>query len=383
MRLTRIRLRNFRNHGDTQIEFGDGANLVRGNNGQGKTNILEAIGYLCLTKSFYAQSDAVVVRFGKEGFEVEGNLISDNEIECDVRVAYDVQLGEKVYAMNKRRIEPFSSIIGRFPVVVLSPEYGPITSGGPSDRRKFVDMALSQASAVYFQDLLEYRRVLKQRNKILADSKLEKSNPSKMLEPWDEQMTHVGARLVYRRRQFVEQFQSYMQNAYRQFVDAVEEPAIEYAPLPSFGSAEGEADIAALFAKAVEEKRRDEIRVGTSLVGPHRDEFLFTLDSLELRKFASQGQHKTFLVALKIGEFFYLKQRHGETPMFLMDDVFSELDEHRIKRVLGLVEELGQTFITSTDHEALNTTLMFDGRNRKFVVSNGTVEYESISPQAT
>ena len=386
MHLASIHLKGFRNHTDTALEFGDCTNIILGDNGQGKTNIIEAISYLCLTKSFYASSDAIVAGFGKESFEVEGLIVSDARTESSIRIAYLAVSREKFYSINKRRIEPLSSVIGHFPIVILSPEHVPITFGPPSARRRFVDLLMSQSSAMYFADLLEYRRILKQRNKMLFDARLTKSDHCDSLEAWTEQLVEVGARLMCRRAQFLKQFRSYLSSSYYEIVNAAEEPAIQYLPAIDRTDMQGEREFTLLtkeeFAeslrKEVQEKRRDEFRLGITLVGPHRDEFAMKINGLDLRKFASQGQHKTFLIALKVGEFFFLKEQRAETPIFLLDDVFSELDEHRTRRVLSLVGGLSQTFVTSTNGGIFDATVPFNGHNRKLFVSNGTIVYESV-----
>lgn len=378
MQVARIRLQGFRNHNDTALDFGTGTNVIIGDNGQGKTNILEAISYLCLTKSFYAGSDAVVLGFGKTMFEVGGDLVSDSGVESRVRVTYVPETKEKVYALNKNRIEPFSSIIGRFPIVVLSPEHAPVTFGPPAERRRFVDLVISQANASYFEDLLEFRRMLKQRNKILLDARLGKKQSSSTLEPWNKQLVTGAVRLILRRKEFVEEFQSYAVSAYHHITDDIEEPELTYVPSVETGTWT-ESGIAEAMNAALIDHEREEFHLGTTLVGPHRDEFALTMNGMDLRKYASQGQHKTFLVALKVGEFFYLKERCRETPIVLLDDVFSELDERRTRNVLDFMGQLSQTFVTSTTQTIVDDTMAIGDRNRKFFVANGTVVHEAVS----
>ncbi len=377
MRFTKAQIKNFRNHDYTELEFGRGTNIFVGLNGQGKTNILEALSYLCLTKSFYASNDSVVLSWGKESFEVEGQTIADTGTESTLRVAYQAQPPEKAYSINKRRMEPFSSIIGRYPIVVLSPEHAPITFAGPAERRRFVDTLLSQSSHAYLENLLEYRRVLQQRNKVLLDTRLGRANPSELLEPWDVQLIAAGSYIVQRRREFVLQFQSYIVSAYHR-LSSEEEPKIEYTPCFWIGDTRTEEELQQRFRAELAKRNDEELRIGNTLVGPHRDEFLFQINESDLRKYASQGQHKTFLLALKLGEFFYLKERRGETPAMLMDDVFSELDEQRSARVLEFIGDLGQTFITSTQPGVFDELLSLGDHNRRFYVTSGTVAYETV-----
>ncbi len=373
MRLTSLRVHNFRNHISSTFEFGDRTNVLLGDNGQGKTNIIEAISYLCLTKSFYASNDAVVLNREGGAFEVEGAMSSEHGIDYLVRVAYDKSIPQKAYFINRRSVEPFSSVIGKYPVVICSPEHAPITMGSPSERRKFVDLVVSQSSEVYFKTLLEYRHTLKQRNKILLDGKFSNTDISMMLESWNEQLIKLGTSLIRRRQKFVEEFQSFMQSAYHKVVDVQEEPTLEYDSAVHIEPTYSEADITETFRQALDRKNAEERQSGTTLVGPHRDEFACTINGLDLRKYASQGQHKTFLVALKLAEFFYLQKCCNETPILLLDDIFSELDEHRTDHLLNFVETVSQTFITSTSSRVFDDSIEFDNHNRKFFIDNGAV----------
>ena len=373
MYLTTLKLQHFRNHLDSLFEFGDGTNVLLGDNGQGKTNVIEAISYLCLTKSFYAGSDALVLNFENDVFGVEGTVISDNGSEFRIRVAYTAPQTEKIYTINRHPVEPFSSVVGKFPIVICSPEHAPITTQGPQERRKFVDFVISQSNGTYFTNLMEYRRIVKHRNKILVDAKHSRGDIASSLAPWDEQLVTYGSALMQRRRQFAEEFQSFITSAYHHLVGREEEPAIHYAPQCAFDGAMQEHEIQDRLRLEMQKRSNDEKRLGTSLVGPHRDEFEFQINGLDLRKFASQGQHKTFLVALKIGEFFYLKDRCRETPIMLLDDIFSELDEHRAKRLLGFVETVSQTFITSTNPHYFESEMFTGLRNKLFHIRSGTV----------
>lgn len=376
MRLTTLTLHNFRNHLLSSFEFDERTNILFGDNGQGKTNVIEAISFLCLTKSFYASGDNVVLNFQELFFEVSGNICLDNGEEETVRVAYDRAENDKVYAINKHDVEKFSSVIGRFPVVICSPEHAPITNGGPSERRKFIDFVLSQTQKRYVQDLLEYRRVIKHRNKLLLDRKLLHRDVESALIPWDEQLVQLGSRLMYARQQFVKEFQRYIADAYHHLIGHEEEPSLSYVPSVHF---EGEHTVQQFEEKlreALIHSHDEERRVGSTSVGPHRDEILFMINGYDLRKFASQGQHKTYLVALKIGEFFYLKERHGESPIFLLDDIFSELDEHRAGQLLDFVSDLSQTFITTTNLQPLKNITSRNEKSRLFVVRNGTIVEE-------
>jgi DNA replication and repair protein RecF len=373
MHLRDLRLQRFRNHIDSLFEFGGGCNVLAGDNGQGKTNVIEAISYLCLTKSFFASSDSLVLNFSSDLFEVEGSLVSEGGKEYRVRVAYMKTPPEKVFSVNKRRAEPFSNVVGMFPVVICSPEHAPITSRGPSERRRFVDLVISQSDPAYFQNLVEYRKVLKHRNAVLLEAKAGRQDPGDLLEPWDEQLAVCGSHLISKRQRFVEEFQPFIRSAYAHICTDGEEPQCSYVPaLEAAGEPRAEDALRQALLAELSSRRPEEVRFGTTLVGPHRDEFQLSLTGLDLRKFASQGQHKTMLVALKIGEFYYLKERCRETPIMLLDDIFSELDGRRARSLLEFVQSLNQTFITSTDPHLFDSSGSSPGM-RLFMISGGRV----------
>jgi len=346
MRVTRLLLKHFRNHTETSLTFGERINAFLGDNGQGKTNVLEAISFLSLTKSFYALGDATVLQIGSEMFEVEGTIVSDNGVEYAVRVTYHRQ-GEKTFTINSVRPETQASVIGRFPIVILSPENSAITFGGPAERRKFVDLLLSQISRAYLENLLEYRRALKQRNKLLADAKYLQTYPPDVIEPWTIAIVEYGARIIFQRQKFVQEFR-----------------------LKPGATLE---EIKALLSDELQQRQAEERRRGTTLVGPHRDDVHLTLNGMSMQQFASQGQHKTMLIALKVAEFHYLKERRQEVPVVLLDDVFSELDERRSRFLLNMASRLGQTFITTTDEAVFRDVIHWNGAHRKFYVNAGTV----------
>lgn len=373
MHITTLRLHNFRNHLDSSFDFGSNTNLFLGDNGHGKTNIIEAISYLCLAKSFYAAQDGLCLNFHHDLFEVEGTFVSESGVSHRVRVAYAMPQAEKIVTINGHPLEPFSQIVGKFPVVICSPDHAPITSGGPSERRRFVDFVISQSSATYFQDFIAYRKVLRHRNAVLTDARALRKDASAMLQPWNEQLVSLGSRLMFKRKQFVGEFQEFITSAYHHLTDGrEEEPGIEYQALAGdFPSTAPE--IEEMLRRSLQERESDERRLGTTLVGPHRDEFVLRINGLELRKYASQGQHKTFLIALKLGEFFYLKDRCAERPLLLLDDVFSELDQHRSESLLKFVGELSQTFITSTIPQFFEEAIPFGNENRKFFIEAGTI----------
>jgi DNA replication and repair protein RecF len=373
LKLQRLVLETFRNHQQTTVDCSSGVNLFLGDNGEGKTNMLEGISYLCLSKSFYAANDTVVMNVERNGFAVTGSFLSDGNIFYEAKVTFDKQQNQKIITVNKKKIEKASSLIGTFPVVILSPEQSSITNGSPSDRRRFVDFVVSQSSRTYLECLIDYRRIVKQRNKILSEMQFSHKENNTALEPWNENLVRVGTVLIKKRMEFVKDFQSLVINSYVTLAGTAEQPDISY--LPSFDCiADSREAIQTIFHQALQDYFQEERRIGYSLVGPHRDEFVFQINKLDVRNFASQGQHKTFLVALKMAEFFYLKERCNETPILLLDDVLSEMDGYRSQRLLEAVTELGQVFITSTDERALNWVPVVSSKPRKFFIKQGNID---------
>lgn len=376
MKIQNARLHNFRNHSESRFDFAAQMNVLLGENGQGKTNALEALSFFCLTKSFYASADATALQRDQQFFEIDGVLESDNGKEFSVRVAYDNAQKAKKFTINNIEAEKHSAVIGMFPVVVLSPENNNITFGSPNDRRKFVDLVISQSSKSYMEDLLEYRRILRQRNAILTEAQGKECG--ELLTPWNEMLIQYGARVIQKRILFVKEFAPYIADTYLHIVGEKETPKIEYAPSIAADETTTAEEIRSRLGQKLQRKYNDELRFRSTLVGPHRDEILLSLNGMQLKHYASQGQHKTFLVALKVAEFFYLKERCSETPIFLLDDVFSELDERRSQKLLSLVESLGQTFITATSEKVFGGA-QWNSHRRKFLISNGAIVNDTIA----
>jgi len=368
-----IEIRNFRNHIHTRIEFSDNLNLFIGGNAQGKTSILEAISYLCLTQSFNASSDQYVLNFNAKFFEVNGKFDLENGHEVSVRVSFEEGQGKKIF-LNREAVEKFSTIVGRLPVVILSPRSREVVQGSPEDRRKFFDLAIAQTSSIYTDELVDYRKILKQRNKVLsaiANGEVKFEQGLDLLDVWDESFVDYASRIIFRRIKFMREFVNFFKSAYLKF-DEPEDVEIDYMTTIEIGAGDNVEMIKERFKTILHQVRSEEIKRGMTLIGPHRDEFVFKINGHELRRFASQGQMKTFLVALVIAKFFYLKEKKSETPLLLLDDVFGELDLRRAEKLISIVGDIGQTFITATDFSAISG---IEGRfkAKKFIVNSGTV----------
>ncbi len=367
MILKSIRLKNFRIHKNTELNFSDNLNYIVGGNGEGKTSILESIYYLCTTKSFNTKVDSEALRFDENEFEIDGmftDLTKDR-----VRVLYSFLENKKNYFQNDKIVSRSADVIGRFPVVILTPADHSITQGSPSERRKFVDSVISQASETYLQILLDYNKTLRQRSSLLTRIK-ETRNPGLYaeLEAWTEKLETSGSEIIRHRLNFIENFNNYILESYKIIMGTDEVPGISY----SFLESSEKTDIQQIFKELLAERREEEIRRASNLVGPHRDDYILEINGINLRTYGSQGQHKTFQVVLRFAEFFYLKEVSGKTPLFLLDDVFGELDTSRSVKISEYLRDVGQAFITLTDFSNLSF-LSIREEDNIFRIRNGEI----------
>lgn len=372
MVLRSLRLRSFRAHAATDVSFAPGVNLLHGPNGAGKTNVLEAIHYLCLTKSFTATRDRYAIRKEAPYFELEGTFAGLRRSETTVRLVYMPGEGKKIF-VNGAPLERLAEIVGRLPVVVFSPEDYDLTAGGPKERRRFLNNILSQAHPAYLDDTMTYRRARRQRNEVLRQYKSRaQSPPPAVLEPWTEKVVTLGSRVIQRRLQFLETFRTYLADAYERIEAVAERPSIAYDGIDDLAPDASVESIATTFREVLARRSDAERQRGTTLAGPQRDELVFCLDDLEVRRYGSQGQHRTFGMALKLAQYFYLRDRLDEPPLLLLDDAFGKLDAERTDVFLGLLQSdaIGQSFITATRRASFEAAVSFaNAANRSLHVT--------------
>jgi DNA replication and repair protein RecF len=229
---------------------------------------------------------------------------------------------------------------------LLSPEDHSVTQGSPAERRRFVDSVISQANETYLRNLIDYNKILKQRSSLLNQLRETRNkNLVEELQAWSSILVQAGSYLIKQRKKFISEFNEYVTGSYEIIMDYEEKPRVEY----SFFNDYKKDDIEEEFRGQLEERKEEEIARGTNLVGPQRDDFIFSIDGYNLKTYGSQGQHKTFQVVLRFAEFFYLKEITGTEPIFLLDDVFGELDAQRAIRISDYLTGVGQAFITVTD----------------------------------
>lgn len=377
MHLHHLAVRSFRSHVSTDLSFTPKVNILFGANGIGKTNLLEAIHYLCLTKSFLVSKDQYVLKKGAVFFEIQGEAERDSNRPLRVRVAYVPGEGKSVF-VNGAPLERMTDIVGKMPIVICSPDDYALTASGPEVRRRFLNNILSQARPVYMTNLMKYRRALKQRNELLGQYRRTRFQmPEGVLDSWNAELIGRGARVIRKRIDFINTFSKYLSDAYNYLGTAVEKPTITYQTFLKDRDADEENIAKAYYAKLDQALVRER-ELGRTLIGPHRDELLFKLDDFEVRRYASQGQHRTFGMALKLAQYFYLKDTIEEAPLFLLDDVFGNLDAKRSRVFLELLQSdaIGQSIVTAAQLEPFVDIVPFDGAiNQAIEIKAGSVVY--------
>jgi len=377
MIIKRLSLTNFRNHAHTEIACGGGINLITGPNGAGKTNLIDAIHYLCMSRSFVTSSDMYVVKQGVSEFTIKADL--DGQIRSDFSLSCHYSRGEgKTFKVNDSPLERLADLIGIVPVVVLSPDDKRITNEGPLERRAFLDAMISQTSRSYLNDLIEYRKIIRQRNKLLSSPHIHSSHFDSLMEPWDVQLVHSGTRIIAKRMDVLSRFSTYLERGYEKISGIKLKPSFIYKTICETDLSTNE--ISETYLKMLSEVKEKERDRQMTLIGPHRDDLVFYLDGMELRKFGSQGQHRLFALSLKLAELSYFSDVLDDLPVFLLDDVFGDLDPHKIKVLTGmLLDHPGQSFVTAANEAPFDGLIPFkDTNNRRFTVEQNANVQEHI-----
>ena len=362
MRLTHLELHDFRNYIAQQFAPGPGLNVLVGPNAQGKSNLLEAIYALATTKSLRAARDAEMVRFGAEACrvvaEVARTTAGDVTLEIAVGAAGATYLAErKMVKVNGSRHARIADLIGNLNAVLFSSYDMAIVRGEPEERRRFLNYDIAQVSPRYIHALAAFKRALEQRNRLLKDVRWGHTDAAS-LDAWTGQIVEHGARLIERRRAFLDQLAVHAAAVHSDLSNGSETLVVEYGPSFPLGDAVTTEAISDRFSEALAAVRRDEIQRGSTLLGPQRDDLCFRVGAdaataVDVKSYGSQGQQRTVALSLRLAERQLIEEMVGEPPLVLLDDVLSDLDESRRARVLALALSGGQTFLTTTDLEAL------------------------------
>jgi DNA replication and repair protein RecF len=377
MTLDQLHLLFFKNYDEASLNLSPGINCFIGDNGSGKTNLLDAIHYLALTKSAFTVLDAQSIKQGADFFVVKGKFTSPS-LDRPETIQVSLRLGQKkTLTHDKQPYERMADHIGRFPAVLISPYDTDLIRQGSEERRRYFDSLQSQLDAEFLQLLIQYNSLLRQRNATL------KQQPSGShgfdivyLQALDDQLAPLGERLSAMRADFLTEFTPVFQNHYQQLAEGREVVSLDYkSQLPGQN-----------FRHLLLANERRDLALQRSNVGPHRDDFVFLMDGLPVKSYASQGQQKSFVIALKLAQFELLANRPHlvsatnsiptSKPLLLLDDIFDRLDDKRIARLLQLVADqtFGQVFITDTSLARTDQALLgINSDIRRFQVQAGTV----------
>ena len=365
MILENISLLYFKNYEEADLRFSPHINCFIGDNGSGKTNLLDAIYYLSMTKSAFTASDLQNVKQDEEYFMVRGkfNVFAQKDIiQCTFRSGQ-----KKIITHNKTPYEKVSEHIGRYPVVLISPYDTDLIREGSEERRKYFDSLLSQLDQEYLHTLILYNYLLKQRNSLLKQFYDRKYFDPDYLQILDEQLVPAGEKISQSRLAFLKQLEPIFQKHYQHLTDSSEEVKLEFkSNLPQNN-----------YALLLAEAQRKDLVLQRTTVGPHKEDFVFLMNGWPIKNYGSQGQQKSYVIALKLAHFEIVAQHKGQKPLLLLDDIFDRLDEKRITKLMQLVANhtFGQLFITDSHLE--RTDKIVKGLSdliSHFRVANGTVK---------
>lgn len=341
MHLRKITLVNFKNFESKSFEFEDRINCFVGNNGVGKTNVLDAIYYLSFAKSYFNPLATQNIRHSEDFFMIEGNYQINGK--TDIVVCSLKRGTKKILKRNGKIYEKFSDHIGHLPLVIISPADRDLITEGSDTRRKFIDSVISQSNKQYLRTVINYNKVLSQRNSLLKYFALNRIFDPISLKVYDEQLNTYGSVIYNERKTFLSVFIPIFKKRYMAITSSKENVNLAYKTQLN------DIDMLELFEQTVE---RDRILQYTS-TGVHKDDLSFEIDGYPIKKFGSQGQQKSYLIALKLAQFDFIKEQANVKPILLLDDIFDKLDDLRVEQLISLVnnDEFGQLFISDTHKE--------------------------------
>ena len=366
MFLQQLKLTNFRNYEKVNIKLSDNINIFYGNNAQGKTNILESIYLLGLTKSHRSSSDNELIMSNKSSYSVEG-VLNKNNIKTKLQIKYTSK--NKEYYVDNNKLIKTSDYLSNMNVIIFFPDDIEIIKGLPEVRRKYLNTELSQLYPTYFKVLNEYNKLLKMRNDFLKKACNKEKIDFNYLNIITEYYIDKAVFIYRARKKFIEKLTLISSLIYRDIsknnnfsLNYITKPAIE-----SFDS----CDLKRVLKECIEKNINQEIKLGMSLYGPHRDDFEFLLDNNNLKKYGSQGQQKLSVLVLKLSEIQIFETKIGEKPILLLDDVFSEFDKHKKNNILKYIDKNIQTIITTTDLTNIKKNIV--NESKVFYIDKGNI----------
>ena len=364
MILRKISILNYKNIAQADLELSPKMNCLIGFNGEGKTNVLDAIHFLALCKSTTTSVDSACIRHDADFCVLQGDF--EREDGSTEVIYLGMKRGQKKQLKrNKKPYKRLTEHVGLIPLVVVSPLDGLLIAGGSEERRRFLDVVISQTNHRYLEALVSYNNALQQRNALL---KMEEPGPDPVvLALWEEEMARHGQVIFEARQHYVEEFEPIFQNIYARISQERETVGLNYVSHAQRGP----------LLDIIQRDRQKDLIIGYSLHGVHRDELEMTLDGFPIKREGSQGQNKTYLIALKLAQFDFLRRTGSQTtPALLLDDIFDKLDAQRVEQIVHLVsgDSFGQIFVTDTNRDHLDQILTrMDSDYRLFHVQGGTI----------
>ena len=356
MYLKSIHLTNFKSYTEASFAFNSNVNGIVGANGSGKTNLLDAIHYLSFGKSCFSAKDVSSVQLGTDFFALHGDF-ADEELGNSTQVSCIYKNGAKTLKANKKEYERLSDHVGLFPVVMVSPYDSDIINEGSEVRRKFFDMIISQFDKEYLQQLISYQKIILQRNTLLKNFIEHGNYDATLIEVFNNQLIPLGEYIYQKRKEFIEKILPIFNQHYQYLSQGYENVDIVYES----------GLVETSFAEGLRKNEWSDRKSGYTNFGIHKDDFILLIDGRSVKRFGSQGQQKSFALALKLSQFDYIFERKGIKPILLLDDIFDKLDKKRTSQLLDLVgkDHFGQVFITDTDEVRVNAILNERGIEHK------------------
>ena len=350
MKLTNLQLQNFRNYESVQLEFTDGVHVFIGENAQGKTNLMESIYALAMTKSHRTTNDKELIGWNKEFATIKGTVEKTaTKTNLELQFSKKGKIAKVNYLEQKR----LSSYLGNLNVILFAPENLTLVKGSPQNRRKFVDMELGQMSSLYLYDLVEYNRVLKQRNTYLKQLAIKKKQPDEYLEVLSEMLSELASKIVFHRLDFMKQLEALAIPIHDQLSLGREKFSVSYQATIPLEDGLTPSQMKEIYIDQFKKNQTREADQATTLIGPHRDDLIFYLNEIPVQTYGSQGQQRSTVLSLKLAEIELMKLSTGEYPLLLLDDVLSELDDDRQTHLIKAIENKVQTFITTTSLDGI------------------------------
>jgi len=363
MKINNIKLQNYRNYSMLDINFFDGINIIQGKNAEGKTNLLEAIFFCSIGKSLRVSREKEVIKFGEDFAKI--NLEIKKKYKKSKISVFFSKNTKKTIKINNISIKKISELIGECNAIYFSPDELKLIKEKPEDRRRFMDIHISQISKQYFYLISRYEKILLNRNKLLK-TLADKNNIKETIEIWNNQLVDTGSKIIKYRQEFIKKLSPYAMKVHKYLTSEKEELILEYT---GFKETELE-DIKNKFGKELNKNFEKDFKLGFTTIGPHRDDIKISVNNIDIRLYGSQGQQRTVALSLKLAELEIMYQETSDMPILLLDDVMSELDVKRREKLLKFCVK-AQTFITGTDFPK-------DKNLHYFKVENGTVRYENI-----